>query len=73
MRKTRQDIKPVEEDEADEQSIMLKTGRYYGQMQKATKEKAIAKQAVKSVANSGKSDIFIIDAEPGSAKYREIK
>lgn len=33
MRKTRQDIKLMEEGEADEQSIMLKKGRYYGQMQ----------------------------------------
>ena len=32
-RKTRQDIKLMEEGEADEQSIMLKKGRYYGQMQ----------------------------------------
>lgn len=33
MRKTRQDIKLLEEGEADSQSIMLKKGRYYGQMQ----------------------------------------
>lgn len=33
MRKTRQDIKLMEEGEADAQSIMLKKGRYYGQMQ----------------------------------------
>lgn len=33
MRKTRQDIKLMEDGEADEQSIMLKKGRYYGQMQ----------------------------------------
>lgn len=33
MRKTRQDIRLMEEGEADEQSIMLKKGKYYGQMQ----------------------------------------
>lgn len=33
MRKTRQDIKLMEDGEADEQSIILKKGRYYGQMQ----------------------------------------
>lgn len=33
MRKTRQDIKLMEDGEADAQSIMLKKGRYYGQMQ----------------------------------------
>lgn len=33
MRKTRQDIKLMEEGESDEQSIVLKKGRYYGQMQ----------------------------------------
>lgn len=33
MRKTRQDIKLMEAGEADQQSIMLKKGRYYGQMQ----------------------------------------
>lgn len=36
MRKTRQDIKLMEEGEADAQSIMLKKGRYYGQMQAYT-------------------------------------
>lgn len=33
MRKTRQDIKLMEEGEADPESIMLKKGRYYGQME----------------------------------------
>lgn len=110
MRKTRQDIKLMEEGEADQQSIMLKKGKYYGQMQtyvdfsekmglpqqrdriyqdglkgnfsskaaydkiqQNTAEKEAAKQAVKSVANSGKSGILNIEAESGSAKYREIK
>lgn len=36
MRKTRQDVKLMEEGEADAQSIMLKKGRYYGQMQAYT-------------------------------------
>lgn len=110
MRKTRQDIKLMEEGEADPQSITLKKGKYYGQMQtyvdfsdkmklpqqrdriyqdglkgnfssksayeqmqKKGKEKEQAKESVKSVANAGKGVILDIEAEPGSAKYREIK
>lgn len=45
----------------------------YAEYLKKQAEKQKAKDAVKSVAHSIKGDILKVDAEPGSAKYRELK
>lgn len=45
----------------------------YQKYKEIERKKMEASKAVKSIANVGKGDIIKIEAQPGSAKYREIK